>query len=120
MPSDDLSLEALFNQGGVGDGSSRKVGFVPIDTAGAAAHRTAVTVTSTAQQLTITAGKRSMEIQNTGTNNIYIGGSGVDSDTGIKLFPNQGKAYLNIKDSFSIYVVCADGEESTLRIVEYA
>jgi len=117
---DDLSVEALLNQSCEGNGISKKVAFVPIDTAGAASHRTPITVTSTAQEITITAGKRTIEIQNTGSKMIYYGGSGVTSVNGIKFFSNQIKVFANVKNTFSFYVVCAVGETAELRIVEYA
>ena len=119
MPSDDISLEPLFNQSAQGDGVNRKLAFVPIDTAGQADHRTAITVTATAQEITPTTSKRTIEMQNTGTNVIYFGGSGVTSANGLKLFPNSTKVFGNIQDAFSVYVVCAAGETCELRIVEY-
>lgn len=119
MSVDDISLEPLFNQSSVGSGANKKTGSVPIDTAGAMSHRTAITVTATPQLISIATGKRSMEIQNTGSSLIYLGGSGVDSNKGIKLFQNQGKFFGNVTDSFSFYAVCAAGETSTLRIAEY-
>jgi len=120
MGADDISLEPLLNQSSTGDGSDRRLGVVLIDTVGVATHRTAIAVTSTAQEITITAGKTTIEIQNSGTKIVYIGGTGVASTTGILLFPNQSKLFSNVKDSFSIYVVCAAAETSTLRVVEYA
>ena len=116
---DDIAIETLQNQSAVGTGVDKKIAFVPINTAGAADHRTAITVTSTAAQITLTAGKRTIEINNSGSNVIYYGGIGVDSDNGIPLFPNQVKPFANVKNDFSIYVVCATGETSTLRIVEF-
>ena len=120
MATDDFSLEPLLNQSSQGDGSARRLAFVPIDTAGVATDRTALSITATAQQVTITVGKRTMEIQNTGTSSIYYGGSGVTSSNGIQFFPNQSKIFANVQDTFSIYFVCAASESSTLRIVEYS
>lgn len=120
MATEDISLEPLFNQSGIGDGASRRVGFVPIDTAGEASHRTAITVTSTAQEITISTDKRTIELQNSGTSIVYYGGSGVSSSSGIKLFPNQSKVFANVKDSFSIYLVTENPNTSEVRIVEYA
>lgn len=116
MSVTDISLEPFFNQGGVGG----KPGSVPIDTAGVVSNRAAITVTAVAQEITIGAGLRSIEIQNTGTDLIYMGGSGVTDATGIKLFQNQGKLFMNVKDTFSIYFICAAGKTSTLRVIEYA
>lgn len=120
MGDSDISLEPLFNQSAQGDGTSRKLAFVPIDTVGAASHRTAITVTDTAQEITISTGKRTIELQNVGSSIVYYGGSGVTSANGIKLFPGQTKPFSNVKDTFSIYLVCATGENSELRAVEYA
>lgn len=119
MPVDDYSLEPLLNQSSQGDGTSRRLAFVPINTAGKADHRTALTINATAQELTPTTGKRTIEIQNTGTVRVYIGGAGVTSTNGIILFPNQSRVFANIQDTFSIYLVCASGETSTLRVLEY-
>ena len=58
MANTDISLEPLFNQSSQGDGTSRRIAFVPIDTAGVATHRTAITITSTAQEVTMTSGDR--------------------------------------------------------------
>ena len=120
MSIDDVSLEPLLNQSSQGDGASRRLAFVPIDTVGQADHRTAITVNSTAQEITITPGKRTIEIQNTGTKIIYYGGTGTTSSNGIKLFPNQTKIFANVKDSFSVYLVCDAAETAEARIVEYS
>lgn len=119
MSVDDISLEPLFNQSSQGDGSSRRLGFIPIDTVGEADHRTAITCSDTAQQITMTTGKRTIEIQNVGTKIIYYGGTGVTSSNGVKLFPNQTKVFANVKDSFSVYLVCASTETAEARLVEY-
>ena len=90
-----------------------------IHNVGACSHRTAVTVTEEAQQITITASKNTIEFINTGTNTIYYGGSGVNSTNGFPIYRRVSKSWSSVKSSFSIYVVCAAGETSTLRIVEY-
>ena len=90
-----------------------------IDSVGITTHRTAITVTSTAQAITVTVGKRTIEIQNLGTKNIYYGGSGVTSLNGIRVFPSQTKVFANVKDTFSIYLVTASGDTADTRIVEY-
>ena len=120
MSEDNISLEPLFNQSSQGIGSSRRLAFIPIDTVGEATNRTAITINDTAQQLTIALNKRTIEIQNVGSNVIYYGGPGVTSSDGIKLFPNQVKPFSNVSDSFSIYLVCAAAETSELRVAEYA
>ena len=116
----DISLEPLFNQGAVGTGSDKKPGLVIVDAVGVALHRTPITVTSTAQVITPTTGKRTIEMQNTGSNIVYFGGIGVTSAKGIKFFPNSSKVFVNVKDSFSIYLVTAAAETAEVRINEYS
>jgi len=111
----DISLEPLFNEGKVG----RKPGIVPIDTVGVASHRTPITVNSTAQEITITPGNRTIEIFDSGSKIIYYGGAGVTSSNGIRLTPNQLKVFANVKDDFSIYLVSNGTDTSEVRIVEY-
>lgn len=116
MADNHISLEPLFNESMEGN----KVAFVPVDLCGAASHRIPLTINNTAQEVTIGTGKRTIEFMNTGDNVIYYGGTGVTSANGIKLFPNQLKPFSNVKDTFSIYLVCDGAETSTLRIVEFA
>lgn len=118
--SDNISLEPLFNQSSQGEGSSKRLAFAPADTVGQADHRTAAIATSTAQEITPTLGKTTIEIQVIGSNIIYYGGLGVTSSNGLKLFPNQTKTFSNIKDTFSIYLVCDGVETSEFRVVEYS
>jgi len=119
MANTDISIEPLLNTSTHGTGSDKRLAFVPVDTVGVASHRTAITVNSTAQEITIATGKRTIEIQNSGTNIIYYGGAGVTSANGLKLFPGQTKPFSNVKDTFSIYLVCATGETSEGRLCEY-
>jgi hypothetical protein len=119
MPDSDFSLEPLFNQSSQGDGLNRKVAFVPIDLCGAASHRTALTINSTAQEVTIGTGKRTIEFHNAGNSIIYYGGTGVTSANGIRLFPAQTKSFANVKDTFAISFVTDGAETSTLAIVEF-
>lgn len=120
MSTKDISVERLLNEGGIGEGSNKKAGFVPIDTAGQADHRTAITVDNTAQEITPTIDKRTIELQVTGDKIVYYGGAGVTSVNGIKLYPNNTKVFANIKDTFSIYLVTEGAETSKVRIVEYS
>ncbi len=119
MSDSDISLEPLLNQSSVGSGTNKKLGMTLIDTVAVASHRTAITANNTAQEITITAGNRSIEIQNVGTSVVYYGGSGVTSSNGIKLFPNQTKPFSNVKETFSIYLATEGAETSEVRIVEY-
>lgn len=113
----DISLEPLANRGN-SDGEGVKV--TSISEIGAMSNRDAVSVSDSAAQITIGGNKTSIEIQNTGSKIIYYGGSGVTSTTGIKLFPNQIRIFNKVKSTFNFYHICASGESSTLRVVEYA
>ena len=112
----DISVEPLLNKGQA-DGTGAKVTVV--NEVGAASHRTAVTVTATAQEIIIGVGKKTIEFHNSGTNDIFYGGSGVDSAKGIPIFIDEGKIFSKVNSTFSIYFVCAAGKTSTLRIIEY-
>ena len=81
-------------------------------------HTTAITVTSTAAKLTLTAGKTTVEMMNTGDNTVYYGGVGVTDVTGFPIYRRSWHSW-STKKNWSIYVVCAAGETSTLRRVEY-
>ena len=110
------SLEPLLNDSTL----SGKIAVTMINNVGACSHRTAVSVTATAQAITIGTSKRTIEIFNSGDSNIYYGGSGVSDANGIPIFPDYKLTLSNVKDDFSIYLVCATGETSTAKIVEYS
>lgn len=115
-----ISVEPLLNQSTIGLGTSKKLTFTPINEIGACSNRAAVNVTATAQEITIGTNKRTIEIYNGGSADIYYGGSGVTSATGIPIFADYIKTFNNVQDTFSIYLVCATGQTATARIVEYA
>lgn len=120
MSVDDISLEPLLNQSAEGDGISRRLAFVPIDSVGAASNRSVVPISTTPVEVAIGTGKRTIEIYNEGANTVYYGGSGVTASTGIPLYKGQTKIYANVKDTFSLYFICNTAESCNLRIVEYA
>ena len=117
MANTDISLEPLLNNG-LEDGTGAKV--TAIAEIGAMTIRTPLTITSTSQEIIITAGKNAIEIQNTGAKNIYIGGSDVTSTNGIIIIPYESKIFSKVKPTFEFYAVCAALETSTLRVGEYA
>jgi len=119
MAESDISIEPLLNQSGVGAGADKKVAFVPIDTVGVATNRSVIAVSNTRQEITITAGHRTIELHNKGDGTIYYGGSNVTSSNGIQLFQNSTKPFGNVRSDFSVYVVADGAETPELRIVEY-
>ena len=90
---------------------------LPVDQPGACSHRNAVTVSDSATQITLTAGKNSIEIVPEGTNAVYYGGSGVSSTHGVNI--GAGKIWTNCKIGFNVYLVCAAGQTCDVRICEY-
>lgn len=90
---------------------------ISVSGVGAASHRTAITVNSTAQQITIAAGKDTIEIIPAGTSDVYYGGSGVTSANGVPI--GAGKIWSGCKAGFNVYLVCAAGQTCDVRICEY-
>ena len=119
MAVTDFSLEPLLNQSTFGSGVDKKISVVPINEVGVGSNRAAVTVNSTRQEITIGTGNRSIHIFNSGSQNIYYGGSTVTSATGIPIFPDATMYFNNVQDTFSIYLVCAAAQTSEARIVEF-
>jgi len=86
-------------------------------TVGSATHKDALTVADSAQEITISAGKTSIEVIPVGTSDVFYGGPGVTADDGAPVF--SGKRWSNVKKGFKVSVVCAAGETCDTRIVEY-
>lgn len=86
---------------------------------GACTHRTAISVTDSPQKISIVVGKPTIEILNIGANTVYYGGSGVASSNGFPIYRRTYKSWNNTKAGWEIYVICASGLTSELRIVEY-
>ena len=95
-------------------------GDVRIDSIGSPQQRATVAVSDSATQISITSGKRHMEVYNEGTGDIYWGGSDVISANGIPIFDDYSREFKSCQSSFSVYLICATGETATARIVEYA
>ena len=82
-------------------------------------HRSAqVAVNSTAQAITITSGKRTIFLYNTGTKDMYFGASGVTNTIGGVIYAGTGFQFTNVKDNWVTYVVTKAGDTTTLQIVE--
>lgn len=113
----NISLEPLANQG---NSDGQGVLVTPVSEVGAISNRATVAVSDTAIQILIGTGKTSIEIYNGGTKIVYLGGSGVLSTTGVKLFPESSRIWNKVKSTFNFYAICATGESSTLRVMEYA
>lgn len=114
MASPRLSPEKILQNRG------DPIAVTTVQNVGAGSNRGAITCTDTATQILIGAGKRTIELYNNDTaNDIYYGGSGVLSTTGILIPYGQGKIWSNVKDDFSIYIICATGLTANIRCVEY-
>ena len=73
-----------------------------------------------ATQLTLTSGKKSIIIQNTGSSIIWGGDSDVSPATnrGIAILPYVMLIFRSVSSNFSLYLKCAAGETSTLSVIE--
>jgi len=115
-----ISIEPLLNESTAAlVGTTRNLVFTPVNEVGVGTSRATISATSTAQEITINTGMRTIEIFNGGDSWVYYGGSGVTSLTGIPIFPNMTKTFANVRDDFSIYLVTAVGETATVRILEF-
>ena len=110
----NLSIEKIVNNNG------DPIQVTGVSSVGACSNRTALTVTDTAQELTIGANKQTIEIYNNGDNTIYYGGSGVTSANGRPILPTGGQIWSQVKSTFSVYLVCATGQTANVRICEYS
>ena len=96
-------------------------GIVSFDDVGQFSTASPVSVDSSgATQLTLTSGKKTIIIQNTGTEIVWAGGSDVvpSTSSGIAILPYVMLIFRNVSSSFSIYFKCAAGKTSTISVVE--
>jgi len=94
----------------------------PFDDVGAITHTAKLSVPNTQVELTLTAGKRGISIQNVGSKIAWWGGTGLvpaDKD-GNQLFPNQTMLFRNVRHDFSIFFRCGGTDSTELGIVEYS
>lgn len=87
---------------------------------GKCTHRTAVTLSNTPVEITLTAGMNSIEVlpAPTETKEVYYGGAGVNSTDGVPL--GAGKIWTHCKEGWSVYLVADGAETPEVRICEYA
>ena len=83
------------------------------------AHKSATAVDDSGTSITITAGKKHLLIQNTGSSAVYFGGTGVTSTTGYKLLPMGAYVFSNVESGFKVYLICDAAETTTVRGVEF-
>lgn len=96
--------------------------FAPLDNVGAVTDVPKVSVTdSAATSLSITIGKKGVDMMNVGTDECWFGGSTVDpaNSRGIKLLPNAVITVRETTNDFQIYFKCASGLSTTIGVVEY-
>ena len=88
---------------------------------GSPAHRSSVVaVDSSGVTLTVTKDYKTMEIFNDSTTvKVYYGAPGVTSALGVPLFPEALKVFHGCQNGFQVRFICASGETTNLRIVEY-
>lgn len=82
--------------------------------------RTAITITSAArEEIIIAPSHHAIEIQNSGNNDVYYGGSDVAVADGVILFSGDKKIFTNVENTFSIYFVADTAKDSELRVGEF-
>lgn len=88
---------------------------------GSPQHRSAViAVDSNGITITQTTDYKTMEIWNSSqTAMVYYGAPGVTSDLGIPIFPEALKVFHGCQNGFKVRLICASGETTNVRIVEY-
>ena len=78
------------------------------------------TISTTASAVTVSTGKRTIKILNFGSKDCYMGDSNVTSANGLPLYANgESILFENVKDNFTVYFICATGDSTTLRILEF-
>jgi hypothetical protein len=88
---------------------------------GSPTNQRVVTVTSTAQKITLTGARfKTMEWYNADpTNKIYFGDSTVTSANGMPLLAGDYRIFRGAQNAFSAWVVCSAGQTANLNIIEY-
>lgn len=83
--------------------------------------QTPITVTDIAQEIVLGYGYSSVELQNTGSNDIYFGKySTLTSARGGVIYSNgDRKSFESCPTGWKVSVLCASGKTSTLRIIYY-
>ena len=81
----------------------------------------ALAITDTVQTVTISQGIWSVEFQNTGNKDVYYGKSStLTSARGGIIYANgDRKSFENVATNWKISFICATGESSTLRQINY-
>lgn len=82
-------------------------------------HTAQIAVDQNESSITLTSGKRSMFLYNTGSKNCYFGATGLASTTGGVIWAGTAMTFYNAQDDFTIYLICAAGESTTLQRVEF-
>lgn len=77
-----------------------------------------LTVTTSSQAYTLTAGLGYLVFENTGDTTVWMGGSTIDAGNkrGIRLLPTGQWIYEDIKETFQVYFQCASGSTTVSLI----
>ena len=81
---------------------------------------TPLTITDVAQVLILPHGIISLEFQNTGSKDCYYGASDVTSANGGIIYSGgDRKTFENLPSNWKVYLICAAGLSTTLRVIKY-
>ncbi|CAK0754865.1 hypothetical protein CCP1ISM_50011 [Azospirillaceae bacterium] len=87
---------------------------------GSPTQATPLTITDVAQAFTLPHGIISLEFQNTGSNDCYFGDKNVISTNGGVIYSNgDRKTFETLPSNWTVYLICATGKTTTLRIIKY-
>lgn len=81
------------------------------------AHGSASVTTTAAQLLATDTGRRSVIVQNLGTDDIWLGGTGITVTNGLRVSPGQA-ATLDKAPIAAIYAIATSGTQSVSYITE--
>ena len=82
-------------------------------------HTARISVNATPAATTLSSGKRTMILYNTGTKDCFFGASGVSNTTGGVMYSGTAFQFNNCKDSFAVWLVTAATETTTINRVEF-
>lgn len=92
---------------------------VAVGDVGVYTHNTEMTVNDTAQSISISLGKQTLEVRHYSGNTIYYGSAGVTAANGFPVYEREWRVWNNVETTFEVYFVCSNGQAAKLRVGEY-
>lgn len=87
---------------------------------GSPVQRTPITIIDVAQAITLPHGIMSIQIQNTGNSDCYVGNASVTSANGLILYSQGDRmTFETLPSNFKLYLICESGKTTTVRILDF-